>query len=287
MRSLFTLRRAAIVVAMIATTSCARGAGDAAESDSRADSVSVAPPHEMPVVARDFAFEVPDTVPAGVTAIRLTNTGNDLHHFFLVKLAEGKTLDDLLAEAKGDAMPVWAVQLGGPNAVAPGGSTAVMVDLDPGNYAALCVIPASDGIPHVAKGMSTSFTVVPSDVRTEGPQADILLTLEDYDFKFSTPLTAGEHVIEVRTAEGQPHELVLIQLGAGKTLNDMLGWVQKPVGPPPGIPIGGTVGLSAGKVNKVPVNLAPGEYALICFFPDHKDGKPHFQHGMMKQITVS
>jgi hypothetical protein len=25
----------------------------------------------------------------------------------------------------------------------------------------------------------------------------------------------------------------------------------------------------------------------VCFLPDHKDGKPHFMHGMMKQITVS
>ena len=287
MRSLLPLYKAAVVVAMIATSACASGEGDAAESDSLADSGVVAAPHEMPVVARDFAFDVADTVPAGVTTIRLTNQGTDLHHFFLVKLAEGKTLDDLLAEARGDAMPSWATQLGGPNVAPPGGETAVMVDLEPGNYAALCVIPASDGIAHVAKGMSTSFTVVPSDVRTAAPEADVLLTLEDYDFRFSTPLTAGEHVIEVRTAEGQPHELVLIQLGPGKTLNDMLGWVAKPVGPPPGRPIGGTVGLSAGRMNKIPVNLTPGEYALICFFPDHNDGKPHFEHGMMKQITVS
>lgn len=282
-----SIRKAAVVVAVIASAACTTAEGDATKDDSLADSGAVAAPHEMAVMARDFAFDIPDTVPAGVTAIRLTNQGTDLHHFALIKLADGKTLDDLLAEARAEVLPSWAIAVGGPNVAPPGGETAVYVDLEPGNYAALCVIPASDGIPHVAKGMSTSFTVVPSDVRTKGPDADIVLTLMDYDFQFSKPLTSGEHVLEVRTAPGQDHELVLIQLAPGKSLNDMLGWVAKPVGPPPGKPIGGTVGLAAGRVNKVPLNLEPGDYALICFFPDHKDGKAHFEHGMMKQITVS
>lgn len=286
MRFLLSLNRAAVVVAMVASAACAT-TDDTAQSDTAADSTAVAPPHEMPVVARDFAFDIPDTIPAGVTAIRLTNQGSDMHHFFLVKLAEGKTLDNLLAETRGDVLPSWAVSLGGPNVAPPGGQTAVMVDLEPGNYAAMCVIPASDGIPHVAKGMSTSFVVVPSDIRTAAPPADVVLTLADYDFQFAPALTAGEHVIEVRTNAAQPHEVVMIQLAPGKTLDDMMSWVQKPIGPPPGTPIGGTVGLTQGRTNTLALNLAPGEYALVCFLPDHKDGKPHFMHGMMRQITIS
>lgn len=286
MRSLLPLRIAAIVVAMVAAAGCATS-DQTAQSDSTADSGAVAPPHEMAVVARDFAFDLPDSVPAGVTRIRLANQGTDMHHFFLVRLAEGKTLDNLLAETRGDALPSWAVPLGGPNVSVPGGETSVLVDLEPGNYAALCVIPASDGIAHVAKGMSTSFVVVPSDVRTAAPEPDLVLTLADYDFKFSAPVTAGEHVIEVRTDAPQAHELVLVQLAPGKSLDDMMSWVQKPVGPPPGKPMGGTVGLAPGRVNFMPVTLEPGEYALVCFLPDKNDGKPHFMHGMMKQITVS
>jgi uncharacterized cupredoxin-like copper-binding protein len=271
---------------MVSSAACTTG-DDTAQSDSAADSGVVAAPHEMRVVARDFAYDIPDTVPAGVTTIRLTNQGADMHHFYLVRLAEGKTLDNLLAETRGDALPPWATALGGPNVAPPGAESAIMVELEPGNYAALCVIPASDGIPHVAKGMSTSFVVVPSDIRTAAPAADVVLTLADYDFQFSTPLTAGPHVLEVRTDAPQPHEVVIVQLAPGKTLNDMMKWVEKPIGPPPGKPIGGTVGLTPGRVNTIALNLEPGEYALVCFLPDHKDGKPHFLHGMMKQITVS
>jgi uncharacterized cupredoxin-like copper-binding protein len=280
------MRAAAIGLAVLASSACAM-TGDVAHADSAAAAdTAAALPHEMHVVARDFAFDIPDTVPAGMTTIRLKNEGPDLHHFFLVKLAEGKTLDNLLAETKGEALPSWAVPVGGPNTPVPGGESAITVELEPGRYAALCVIPAPDGIPHVAKGMSTSFEVVPNAARTASPEADIVMSLVDYDFQLSAPLTAGEHVIEIRTDAAQPHEVLLVQLAPGKTLNDMMGWIAKPNGPPPGAPIGGTVGIAPGRRNIMAVNLQPGEYALVCFLPDHKDGKPHFMLGMMKQITV-
>jgi hypothetical protein len=31
----------------------------------------------------------------------------------------------------------------------------------------------------------------------------------------------------------------------------------------------------------------PGNYVLICFEPDAKDGMPHFVHGMLQAFTVS
>jgi hypothetical protein len=37
----------------------------------------------------------------------------------------------------------------------------------------------------------------------------------------------------------------------------------------------------------VEVDLPAGDYALVCFIPDDKDGKPHFVHGMAKQTKVS
>ena len=34
-------------------------------------------------------------------------------------------------------------------------------------------------------------------------------------------------------------------------------------------------------------DLTPGNYALLCFVPDAKDGKPHLEHGMVKQFKIS
>jgi hypothetical protein len=32
--------------------------------------------------------------------------------------------------------------------------------------------------------------------------------------------------------------------------------------------------------------LEAGNYGLICFFPDTRDGKPHLVHGMMTNVKV-
>ena len=37
----------------------------------------------------------------------------------------------------------------------------------------------------------------------------------------------------------------------------------------------------------ITADFQPGRYALLCFIPDAKDGKPHFVHGMAKEITVA
>jgi hypothetical protein len=57
-------------------------------------------------------------------------------------------------------------------------------------------------------------------------------------------------------------------------------------GPPPGTPMGGVAGMMPGRRNWFTVTLEPGEYALLCFVPDMTDGRPHFLHGMMQQVTV-
>jgi uncharacterized cupredoxin-like copper-binding protein len=36
----------------------------------------------------------------------------------------------------------------------------------------------------------------------------------------------------------------------------------------------------------ITVDFTPGRYALYCFIPDVKDGKPHTHHGMLKELTV-
>ena len=52
-------------------------------------------------------------------------------------------------------------------------------------------------------------------------------------------------------------------------------------------PCTGVNGIVPGGKAFVEVDLAPGEYGLICFVPDSKDGKGHYRHGMAKKVTVS
>jgi hypothetical protein len=58
-------------------------------------------------------------------------------------------------------------------------------------------------------------------------------------------------------------------------------------GPPPAMIIGGTAALSAGQGAVVTLDIPAGDYVIICFVPDAKDGKMHADHGMIRQIKVS
>lgn len=262
------------------------------DDDAPSDSTAVAPgaaPAIVSVAATDFTFEAPDTIAAGVTTFRLQNRGPDLHHILVMRLDSGKTFQDFSAamqSAPHGPPPAWAVMVGGPNAPAPGEEFSATLDLAAGNYVMLCVIPAADGVPHMMKGMVRPLTVVGPATAATRPASDVTITLDDYKFEFSAPVAAGRHVIRVRNAATQPHEFLLAQLAPGKTAADLLAWTEKRQGPPPGRPMGGVTSMIQGAENDIHVDLPAGEYALICFAPDARDGKPHFAHGMMTQFAV-
>ena len=71
------------------------------------DSAYAAYSPEAPVtiVARDFAFDAPDTIPAGMTTIHFVNRGPDLHHAMLVRLDGNHTAADFAKAMEADGPP--------------------------------------------------------------------------------------------------------------------------------------------------------------------------------------
>ena len=63
-------------------------------------------------------------------------------------------------------------------------------------------------------------------------------------------------------------------------------WMAKPVGPPPAAAIGGVSGMLPGATPTFTVDLTAGDYALVCFIPDAKDGKMHLEHGMIQTFKI-
>src|SRR6185295_18584078 len=98
----------------------------------------------------------------------------------------------------------------------------------------------------------------------------------------------GKHTILVVNTGAQAHEVVLLKLAPGKTVKDFGAWATTGgmKGQPPAMPVGGVVTLDPGGKSTFTADLEAGDYGLICFVPDSKDGKMHLQHGMMKQIKV-
>src|SRR6266480_4896978 len=223
-------------------------------------------PSLITITATDYAFGVPDTVPAGLTTFRLVNQGKELHHANLVRLGEG-------------------------NAVTLGDTGVATQMLEPGSYVFVCWIPSLDGVPHVMKGMLHALLVTPGAAASSAaePATDVTIKLTDYDFQLSQPLTAGKHVVRVENTGAQAHEIVIAALSAGKTLQDFIAWeAGGEKGPlPTGEWLGGVTTLDVGGHSQFAATFAPGSYLLLCFWPDAKDGKPHLMHGMGKEITVS
>jgi uncharacterized cupredoxin-like copper-binding protein len=249
---------------------------------------------ELAIVTHDFRFDAPDSVPAGLTRVRLRNEGKEHHHAQIVRLGPGVTIPKLL-EALGKSvasLPAGTKLVGGPNVPAKGGMSEVVLTLEAGPYALICFVSGDDHVPHLAKGMTRLITVtkpqfVVAKSKPRQPVESLRMTLHDYAFELPPVIAAGRHTIRVENAASQPHEAVLGKLKPGKTVGDLMQWMKTRDGEMPGEEVGGTVGLSTGEVNFVNVDLTAGEYILLCFVPDAKDGKSHLSHGMIRQFTVS
>jgi len=239
------------------------------------------------VTVADYSITAPATVPASMTKFHVVNTGKEPHQAALVRLDSGKTYADFQAALKVQGPPpAWIVWVGGTLA-APGDSSDVIVPLEPGNYAWYCLIPSPDKIPHAMKGMSAALTVTAATgTAPAAPAADVDVTMRDYQWDVSTPITAGAHTLKITSAPGQPHETVLVRLAPGKTAQDFLAWAGAMQGPPPVESVTGVAAMQAGQVNYLTANFKAGNYAFVCFQPDAKDGQPHFLHGMVKEFAV-
>ena len=242
------------------------------------------------IVARDFALELPASIPAGLTIFQLKNLGKLGHHVSIVRLDSGHTAAEALAAIMkiGRApRPGWMHPVGGPQRADPGGTSNAIVVLSPGNYLAFCEIPAPDTTAHYMRGMAKAFTVTGPAHAVAPAQGDDTLSLAEYGFSFSHPLTSGVHTIAVTNSGTQAHMVVINRYPPGVGNAQFLAWARDPQGrQSPATGVGGVTEIPPGATVVFSERFAPGRYGLICFTPDDKDGKPHFAHGMQREFEV-
>ena len=289
-RHLRLISLAAVAAVAACSTKEAPPADTAAAAPAAATSTA---PNVITLTASEYKFEAPDQIPAGLTTFKMNDSGEEIHHASLIKLDSGHTVAELVEGIKnmkpGTHPPGWVIPAGGPNAVAPGTTSTLTMVMQPGNYAIVCFVPDAKGVPHVAHGMIKALTVTENPAANMAePASDITVTMKDYQWEFSTPLTAGKHTLKLVTAPGQPHEFTLFSLAPGKKAADLIKFFEGGMkGQPPGAPIGGVAGVAAGMPSFYEIDAKAGNYALVCFLEDAKDGKPHFAHGMIQDITVN
>lgn len=246
-------------------------------------------PAQLTIVAKDFAYELPAQIDAGLTTITLKNEGAEPHHAQFARVNDDVSNEQIMAalqQGPDAALPLVTLP-GGPAVIPPGQSTEVTIDLTPGRYIVLCLVPSHDGVPHAAKGMVSMAEVVERGGRAAAaPQADLTVTLHDFSFDLPEQIKAGQQVWKVVNQGPQPHEIALIKLADGKTMDDVMAWMGDPMGPPPFADAGGMQGLSAGSTGYFHVDLTPGAYVALCHIPDPHTGKAHEELGMVKPFVV-
>ena len=123
------------------------------------------PAADFDVVMKEMVFEgLDDSVPAGQTIWKVTNTGAVWHEAVIVRVPEGTTEESMLAEAnsepdEGPDEEFVNSLVQGSAVISPGNTTWMIVDLEPGTYAVICTFPSDDGRVHAMDGMLKVITV--------------------------------------------------------------------------------------------------------------------------------
>lgn len=252
---------------------------------------------ELSLTVQDNAIEGPDSLEAGFYTLNVANESSLEPDLSIAKLNEGISVEQAL-EAFEALVASFATGEGGAEAEQQIASAVTMVggpsipnpaviELEPGEYLAFSIGANEDGQSHTSMGLHKQFTVAESSTPAEAPQADLTVNMLEFAFTIPDEVQAGEQVWEVQNVGEQLHHLVLMKIQEGKTMEDIMAFMQNEEGEPPADEAGYVNVLSPNQHNFVTFDLEPGSYVALCFITDAETGQPHVALGMIDAFTVA
>lgn len=265
------------------------------------------------VVAKDFKFEVADTIPSGWSTFRFTNAGHTVHFFLLNLLPDSISyqayLDEVTdpfqvvfdsikagkskEEAVGmliELIPSWyftdVKQMGGSGILSEGKSIEVTVNLAPGTYAMECYIK-EQGVFHTSLGMINPVVVSEEKSDTTPPLTNMKITLSNFKIETEGALQKGKNTFSVFFKEhpeiGLGNDVHIIRLDQDTDLEKIIAWldwmnIEGLQSPAPVEFYGGIQEMPVGMTGYFTAYLEPGDYAWIAESSAAK--------GMVKRFTV-
>jgi hypothetical protein len=249
---------------------------------------------ELLVRVNGDVIDVPETIAAGRTLVRLENAGEESWHGFMLQVPEEVTDEQVVADLgpEAEAPPPWmfgAIYPGFPGETLPGQTSLALVDLRPGRY----IVLGDTVQPFEVVGDEATPAATPE---AEGPIVEGTVRLFDFNFEFPGTVEAGRQVWAVTNSGEQPHELLLARspqpVTAEQVIELMAGESEEatPTGGGPSFgdfePVGGIGWLSPGVTAWTEVDLEPGTYVALCFVFDPETGMTHAAMGMVAVFTV-
>lgn len=232
----------------------------------------------------------PETIPAGWVEIAFENIAEAPLFGIMARLDEDATMDDfmgaLMGIMGGDAGIVPPATFTGAPAAMPGTTQSVIYNLAAGSYVLLNVAGEE---PQIATFVVEGEAV---DIDFE-PEADLTVALVDFAFGLPVELPAGEQTWLIENLGEQWHELIVIPVPDGTTLEDAMSLLMAVEGEAEGeggMPEFAAVWspMSAGERAWVEVDLASGTYLVSCFIEDvgSDEHAIHAALGMIQIVTV-
>ncbi|MGH7563825.1 MAG: hypothetical protein ACREK5_05330, partial [Gemmatimonadota bacterium] len=243
----------------VASLAACQGADRDQTADPVSESATESPPSArlVEVTAVDYAFQAPAEIAPGWTTFRMRNEGQEEHFLLLSRLPDGKTFEDYRREVVapfdsvwhslksrsidkaeagrrlGSLLPEWYLssvkQMGGPGLVAPGGISQASARLDPGTYVMECYVKTPDGEFHASLGMARPMTVTDVPSGAPAPEADLEMTLSNYDIAIEDEITPGEHTVAVHFEEhpevGLGNDVHLVRLEDDTDVDELVQWM--------------------------------------------------------------
>jgi plastocyanin len=226
------------------------------------------PGNVVAVKAGNFYFQAPDSIPAGLTTFTLQSADSG-HVLLIVRLEKGHTAAEAMRLAAMDSVPDWATFLSGPITTKSKRTNATL-DLVPGNYLLLCYFHEGEKA-HSSMGMQRALRVVPRSARKSPALVpDLTVSLVNYDFKISAPLTPGRYLVRFVNTSNEPHEVIMMRIGEGTPDERFAAGIGI-------LPPHGSV-LST-------IDFPPATYEWSCHMSDPK-GKDHAEMGMRRRFVV-
>ncbi|HVF21093.1 MAG TPA: hypothetical protein VNA14_12750 [Mycobacteriales bacterium] len=147
-------------------------------------------------------------------------------------------------------------------------------------------------------GANTAATPTAAATSASPIENAVTITGVDYGYTLDKPaVDSGSAKISFVNGGQDAHMVAIGQIAAGKTLADVNAALKSEdekddeavlpsFGDEDAGPFGTPQVLSPGSRAATWVDLKPGTYALICFFPT-ADGKSHYEVGMLNQLVVN
>lgn len=240
------------------------------------------------VMASEYSFTAPDSVPAGLTTFRLEQHGRisrgrtvrerdslvkheedataGFHMLWVVRLNPGITVSDFYRALQGDSTAKVGRILGGPGFAFPPRSTNATLLLEPGRHVLVCYIgSARDDRTryHALKGMFRALEVVPGSMAVSDPdvETDLQVTISrDQIYRRGDIETAGAWRMKVNNTGPDATEFSIVRVLDGHTAQESLAWRRRDGKPPVDMPWGGLSAVPPGGHVVTTIDMIPGTY---------------------------